>query len=137
MSAQDNPAPELLAQGASLQQVETAAKGCTACHLYKNATQTVFGDGAKKAAVMFVGEQPGDQEDLQGEPFVGPAGRILDRGLSEAGIDRKKVYITNVVKHFKWMPKGKRRIHKKPNREEINACRPWLEAEIALVKPKI
>jgi uracil-DNA glycosylase family protein len=133
----ENPASELLASGALLDEIAEAAKGCTACHLYKNATQTVFGDGAKRALVMFVGEQPGDQEDLQGEPFVGPAGRILDRGLEEAGIDRRKVYITNVVKHFKWMPKGKRRIHKKPHSEEINACRPWLEAEIALVKPKI
>lgn len=133
----ENPAPELVAAGSSLNEIAEASKGCTACHLHKNATQTVFGDGSKRATVMFVGEQPGDQEDLQGEPFVGPAGRILDKGLEEAGIDRKKVYITNVVKHFKWMPKGKRRIHKKPNREEINACRPWLEAEIALVKPKI
>jgi DNA polymerase len=133
----ENPAPALVAGGASLDEIAEASKGCTACHLYKNATQTVFGDGSKRATVMFVGEQPGDQEDLQGEPFVGPAGRILDKGLEQAGIDRRKVYITNVVKHFKWMPKGKRRIHKKPNREEINACRPWLEAEIALVKPKI
>lgn len=133
----ENPAPALVAAGSSLDEIAEASKGCTACHLYKNATQTVFGDGSKRAAVMFVGEQPGDQEDLQGEPFVGPAGRILDKGLEEAGIDRRKIYITNVVKHFKWMPKGKRRIHKKPNREEINACRPWLEAEIALVKPKI
>lgn len=132
-----NPAPKLLEKGASLDEVEEAARGCTACDLYKNATQTVFGDGSARAEVMFVGEQPGDQEDLKGEPFVGPAGKLLDRALEEAGIDRRKTYVTNVVKHFKWMPKGKRRIHKKPNREEITACRPWLEAEIALVKPKV
>ncbi len=132
-----NPAPELVEKGASLDEVAEAARTCTACDLYKNATQTVFGEGAEGAEVMFVGEQPGDQEDLKGEPFVGPAGKLLDRALKEAGIDRRKTYVTNVVKHFKWMPKGKRRIHKKPNREEITACRPWLEAEIALVKPKV
>ena len=132
-----NSAPELLEQGASLDEVAEAARGCTACDLYKNATQTVFGEGSARAEVMLVGEQPGDQEDVAGEPFVGPAGKLLDRALEEAGIDRRKAYVTNVVKHFKWMPKGKRRIHKKPNREEITACRPWLEAEIALVKPKV
>ncbi|MBW3588238.1 MAG: UdgX family uracil-DNA binding protein [Actinobacteria bacterium] len=132
-----NPAPELLERGASLDEVAESARGCTACDLYKNATQTVFGEGSARAEVMLVGEQPGDQEDVSGEPFVGPAGKLLDRALEEAGIDRRKTYVTNVVKHFKWMPKGKRRIHKKPNREEITACRPWLEAEIALVKPRV
>lgn len=137
MIIRKNPAPELLEQGASLDQVAEASRGCTACDLYKNATQTVFGEGSARAEVMLVGEQPGDQEDVAGEPFVGPAGKLLDRALEEAGIDRRKTYVTNVVKHFKWMPKGKRRIHKKPNREEITACSPWLEAEIALVKPKV
>jgi uracil-DNA glycosylase family protein len=114
-----------------------AARGCTACHLYKRATQTVFGEGPVDAAIMLVGEVPGDYEDVAGKPFVGPAGKIMDRGLEEAGIDRKKVYVTNVVKHFKWEPSGKRRLHKKPNSREIAACRPWLEAEIRLIHPKL
>jgi DNA polymerase len=113
-----------------------AARTCTACDLYRNATQTVFGEGPGRARVMLVGEQPGDQEDLAGEPFVGPAGRLLDRCLDEAGIDRSKVYVTNVVKHFKFEPRGKRRIHKKPNLAEVTACRPWLEAELRVVKPE-
>ena len=121
----------------SLSTVRDAAKDCTACHLYKNATQTVFGEGPKKALIMFVGEQPGDYEDVAGKPFVGPAGKIMDRALDEAGIDRKKVYVTNAVKHFKWEPRGKRRIHQKPNAREIAACRPWLEAELRLVRPKL
>ena len=114
-----------------------AAQDCTACHLYKHATQTVFGEGPKKAPIMLVGEQPGDYEDVAGKPFVGPAGKIMDRALEEAGIDRKKVYVTNAVKHFKWNPRGKRRIHQKPNSREVAACRPWLEAELRIVRPKL
>ncbi len=114
-----------------------AAAGCRACDLYKTGTQTVFGEGAGHAQVMFVGEQPGDREDREGKPFVGPAGRVLDEALEEAGIDRRHVYITNAVKHFKWKPQGKRRLHQKPNAAEINACRPWLDAEIATVKPHL
>lgn len=119
----------------TLPKLQEAAAGCTACHLYKTGTQTVFGDGPRRAEVMLVGEQPGDKEDLAGEPFVGPAGQLLDRALDAAGIDRTAVYVTNVVKHFKWEPRGKRRIHKKPNLSEITACKPWLEAELAVVKP--
>jgi len=114
-----------------------AAKDCEACHLYKRATQTVFGEGPKHAPMMLVGEQPGDYEDVAGKPFVGPAGKIMDQALEEAGIDRTEVYVTNAVKHFKWEPRGKRRIHQKPNSREIAACRPWLEAELRLVKPKL
>src|SRR5437879_6127055 len=121
----------------SLSTVRDAAQDCTACHLYKHATQTVFGEGPKKAPIMLVGEQPGDYEDVAGKPFVGPAGKIMDRALEETGIDRTKVYVTNAVKHFKWEPRGKRRIHQKPNSREIAACRPWLEAELRLVKPKL
>jgi DNA polymerase len=117
--------------------LKAAAADCQACDLWEKGTQTVFGDGRPKAKVMFIGEQPGNEEDLAGKPFVGPAGRLFDKALEEAGIDRKQTYVTNVVKHFKWEPRGKRRIHKKPNSVEIKACRPWLEAEIALVKPKI
>lgn len=117
--------------------VRKAADKCTACHLYKRATQTVFGEGPKHASLMLVGEQPGDQEDLAGKPFVGPAGQIFNRALEEAGIDRDKVYVTNAVKHFKWEPRGKRRIHQKPNSREIAACRPWMEAELRLVRPKL
>src|ERR687884_32552 len=113
-----------------------AARECQACDLWKRGTQTVFGEGARKAEMMLVGEQPGDAEDLAGHPFVGPAGKLLDRALEEAGIARAAVYVTNVVKHFKWEPRGKRRIHKKPNAVEINACRPWLDAEIRVVKPR-
>jgi uracil-DNA glycosylase family protein len=114
-----------------------AAADCQACDLYKRGTQTVFGAGTRNAEVLFVGEQPGNDEDLEGEPFVGPAGKLLDKALEEAGIDRQKAYVTNVVKHFKWEPRGKRRIHKKPKAKEIAACRPWLEAEIEIVKPKV
>ncbi len=121
----------------SLSPVREAASHCTACHLYKHATQTVFGEGPKTARMMLVGEQPGDYEDVVGKPFVGPAGKIMERALEEAGIDRKQVYVTNAVKHFKWEPRGKRRLHKKPNSREIAACRPWLEAEIRLVRPKL
>jgi uracil-DNA glycosylase family protein len=120
-----------------LSEVRGASRECTACHLYKRATQTVFGEGPKDAAIMLVGEQPGDYEDVAGKPFVGPAGKIMDRALEEAGIDRSHVYVTNAVKHFKWEPRGKRRIHKKPNSREIAACRPWLEAEMRLVKPQL
>lgn len=105
--------------------------------MWKRGTQTVFGEGAPHAKIMFVGEQPGDQEDLQGRPFVGPAGKLLDKALADAGIDRQKVYVTNAVKHFSWEPRGKRRIHKKPNAVEISACRPWLDAEIAALRPQI
>ncbi len=117
--------------------LQKAAKDCRACDLWQRGTQTVFGEGARDAKVIFVGEQPGDKEDLEGKPFVGPAGALLDKALVEAGIDRAKVYVTNAVKHFKWEPRGKRRIHKKPNATEIAACRPWLEAEIAVLKPKV
>ena len=121
----------------SLKAVREVAAACTNCHLYKNATQTVFGEGSPRAEIILVGEQPGDQEDLAGRPFVGPAGRLLDQALEEAGIDRKLAYVTNVVKHFKWQPRGKRRIHQKPNAAEVAACRPWLDAELSLVKPKV
>jgi DNA polymerase len=121
----------------SLKTLATAAKDCTACPLYKHATQTVFGEGPKDARMMLIGEQPGDQEDVAGKPFVGPAGKIMDRALEEAGIHRQQIYVTNAVKHFKWEPRGKRRIHQKPNSREIAACRPWLEAELRLVKPKL
>jgi uracil-DNA glycosylase len=129
-------AAELIPDRPTLPTVRDAAKDCQACDLWKRGTQTVFGEGARKAELMFVGEQPGDQEDLAGHPFVGPAGKLLDRALDEAGIDRGAVYVTNVVKHFKWEPRGKRRIHKKPNAAEIAACRPWLDTEIELVKPR-
>lgn len=129
------PAP--VPDTSSLREVESAAKACTACHLYKRGTQTVFGEGPKRAPIMLVGEQPGDQEDLAGKPFVGPAGKLLDRALDDGGIDRTQVYVTNTVKHFKWEPRGKRRIHQKPNSREIAACRPWIEAELRLVKPKV
>ena len=121
----------------TLPKLREAATGCRACPLWKTGTQTVFGEGAPHARVLFVGEQPGDKEDLAGKPFVGPAGKILDKGLDAAGIDRSEVYVTNAVKHFKWEPRGKRRIHKKPNHLEITACRPWLDAEIAVVKPEV
>lgn len=121
----------------SIKAFREAAADCKACDLWKRGTQTVFGEGARRAAIVFVGEQPGNEEDLSGKPFVGPAGRLLDDALVEAGIDRAHTYVTNVIKHFKWEPRGKRRIHKKPNAGEITACRPWLEAEISLVKPKI
>lgn len=121
----------------SIKAFREAAGDCQACDLWKRGTQTVFGEGARRAEILFVGEQPGNEEDLSGKPFVGPAGRLLDEALIEAGIDRTQTYVTNVVKHFKWELRGKRRIHKKPNAGEIAACRPWLEAEIALVKPKV
>jgi uracil-DNA glycosylase len=123
--------------GATLDQLARVAKGCTACPLFELGTQTVFGEGPATARMLLVGEQPGDAEDLAGRPFVGPAGRLLDRALEAAGIDRTQVYVTNAVKHFKWVPRGKRRIHSKPNAMEIQACFPWLEAEIAAVKPAV
>lgn len=121
----------------SLSSLKSAAADCRACDLWKKGTQTVFGEGRRRAKVMFVGEQPGNEEDLTGKPFVGPAGRLFDEALAKAGIDRSQTYVTNVVKHFKWEPRGKRRIHKKPNAQEIKACHPWLEAELALIKPDI
>src|SRR6202163_457295 len=121
----------------SLSALRDAARACTACHLYKRATQTVFGEGPKRVSIMLAGEQPGDYEDLVGKPFVGPAGQIMNRALEEAGIARQELYVTNAVKHFKWEPRGKRRIHQKPNAREIAACRPWLEAELRIVKPKL
>ena len=121
----------------SLKAFRNAAAECKGCDLWERGTQTVFGEGARRAEVLFVGEQPGNEEDLSGKPFVGPAGRLLDDALGAAGIDRAHTYVTNVVKHFKWEPRGKRRIHKKPNTREVAACRPWLEAEISLVKPKV
>jgi len=121
----------------TLPKLREAAAGCRGCHLYEGATQTVFGEGLKKSKVMFVGEQPGDREDIDGKPFVGPAGRMLDKALEEAGIDRTEVYVTNVVKHFKYTMRGKRRIHQRPDAEEIAACRPWLESELEQVKPQV
>jgi uracil-DNA glycosylase family protein len=121
----------------SLRSVEEASRRCRACDLWKTGTQTVFGEGPRAADVMFVGEQPGDQEDKVGEPFVGPAGRVLDEALADAGIDRRRVYVTNAVKHFKWRAKGKRRIHEKPDRREVAACQHWLELELRLVKPEL
>jgi len=131
------PVGELIPPRPTLRSLREAAKDCRACPLHRDATQTVFGEGAAHAKLVLVGEQPGDSEDRQGRPFVGPAGRLLDEALEEAGIDRGDVYITNVVKHFKFLRRGKRRIHKKPNAEEIRACRPWLESEVALVRPAI
>jgi uracil-DNA glycosylase family protein len=131
------PVPDLIPDRPTIKTVREAAQHCQACDLYKRGTQTVFGEGPRRAPVMLVGEQPGDAEDLAGHPFVGPAGQLLDRALEAAGIDRRLVYVTNVVKHFKWEPRGKRRIHAKPNNAEVAACRPWLETEIALVKPRI
>ncbi|HEX2835772.1 MAG TPA: UdgX family uracil-DNA binding protein [Thermoanaerobaculia bacterium] len=120
----------------TLPKLRAAAAECTACDLWRTGTQTVFGEGKSSSTMLFIGEQPGDKEDLAGRPFVGPAGVLFDRALEEVGIDRDTVYVTNVVKHFKWEPRGKRRIHKKPNAVEITACRPWLEAEIRVVHPR-
>jgi uracil-DNA glycosylase family protein len=121
----------------TLPALREAAAGCRGCHLWQVGTQTIFGEGAPKAEAMFVGEQPGDQEDKAGRPFVGPAGRVFDDALEAAGIDRSTTYVTNAVKHFKWQARGKRRIHQKPNWAEMTACRPWLEAELAVVKPRV
>ncbi len=129
-------AADLIPPRPTLKKLRDTAKSCRACDLWKLGTQTVFGEGSPTARLMLVGEQPGNEEDLTGHPFVGPAGKLLDRALAEAGIDRAGVYVTNVVKHFKWEPRGKRRIHKKPSAREIAACRPWLDTEVALVKPR-
>ena len=131
--------PEVEQPSASIDELRVQSRSCKACDLWKNATQTVFGEGSRKATIMFVGEQPGDQEDLAGHPFVGPAGRVLDDALAEAGIERSEVYVTNAVKHFKWVPaeRGKRRIHKKPRTSEVQACRPWLEAEVRAIRPQV
>jgi uracil-DNA glycosylase family protein len=133
----DDSAAGLIPNRPSLKKLREGAAGCKACPLWEDATQTVFGEGSARSEVVFVGEQPGDREDLEGRPFVGPAGQLLDQALDEAGIDRSKVYVTNVVKHFKWKPQGKRRIHQKPNWREIAACRPWLEAEVSVLKPRV
>jgi DNA polymerase len=133
----DRTAAPFVPKSTSLKVLSAASHNCRGCDLYKSATQVVFGAGPKSARVMFVGEQPGDQEDRQGEPFVGPAGALLDKALADAGIPRDQVYVTNAVKHFKWEPRGKRRIHKKPRASEVKACRPWLEAELRSVKPAV
>ena len=135
MSQENRPAQP--PQGVGLDGLRTAAAGCRACELGEPATQTVFGEGPGTARVVFVGEQPGDQEDRTGEPFVGPAGRLLDRALADAGIDRRDAYVTNAVKHFRFTAKGKRRIHQTPGAEHLRACRPWLEAEFAVLAPEI
>src|SRR3954447_7410066 len=127
----------LIPERPTLERLREVAAGCKACHLWERGTQTVFGEGACDAEVMLVGEQPGDQEDRAGEPFVGPAGRVLDDALEAAGIDRSTTYVTNAVKHFKWQARGKRRIHQKPNWSEMTACRPWLESELAVVEPRV
>ena len=126
-----------MAGPASLDELRDDTAACRRCHLWEPATQTVFGEGPPTARVLFVGEQPGDREDVEGHPFVGPAGRVLDEALAEAGIDRSVVYVTNAVKHFKFEPRGKRRIHKRPNADEVAACRPWLEGEVAAVAPEL
>jgi uracil-DNA glycosylase len=130
-------AAEFLPERLTLPALREAAAGCRGCHLWQVGTQSVFGEGTGSAGAMFVGEQPGDQEDRAGKPFVGPAGRVFDEALEEAGIDRTTVYVTNAVKHFKWQARGKRRIHQKPNWTEMTACRPWLEAELAVLKPRV
>ena len=135
--AETSSAADFLPDRLSLTSLREAAAGCRGCHLWQVGTQTVFGEGAREAEVMFVGEQPGDYEDREGRPFVGPAGRLLDEALVAAEIDRAKVYVTNAVKHFKWQARGKRRIHQKPNWAEMTACRPWLEGELAVVKPRV
>jgi uracil-DNA glycosylase len=133
----DETAAPLVPEKPSLPKLREAAASCTACPLHETGTQTVFGEGTSNADVVFVGEQPGDQEDLQGKPFVGPAGKLFDKALEDAGIDRSQAYVTNVVKHFKWQGRGKRRIHQKPNWSEIAACRPWLEAELEVIQPRV
>ena len=134
--ATETAAP-LVPERPSLSRLREAAAGCRACPLWKTGTQTVFGEGLTKAEIVFVGEQPGDREDREGRPFVGPAGRVLDEALDEAGIDRRLAYVTNAVKHFKWEGRGKRRIHQKPNAEELAACRPWLDAELSVLRPRV
>ena len=134
---QPSLAEALVPSEGSIGALRSAAAGCQACDLWRDATQTVFGEGEAGAELVLVGEQPGDREDLEGEPFVGPAGRVLDEGLAAAGIDRRRTYVTNVVKHFKWEPRGKVRLHKTPNAAEISACRPWLEAELRTLRPSV
>ena len=136
MAERRHPAQRLPPR-ATLAEARTTAKGCRACDLWRHATQTVFGAGAKTADLMLVGEQPGDQEDLAGLPFVGPAGRVLEEALTAAGLDPARLYLTNAVKHFKWVPRGKRRLHAKPRMSEILACQPWLGVEMAKVKPRV
>jgi uracil-DNA glycosylase family protein len=136
-SVDTGSAAQYLPERLSLASLREAAAGCQACPLWRTGTQTVFGEGAARSELMLVGEQPGDREDREGHPFVGPAGRLLDEALEEAGIDRTRAYVTNVVKHFKWQARGKRRIHAKPAWSEIAACRPWLEAELTVVKPEV
>src|SRR4051794_39574259 len=136
-SETSDTAAAYIPQRHSLSTLREAARSCKGCPLWQRATQTVFGEGASRARVVLVGEQPGNEEDLQGHPFVGPSGRLLDTALEQAGIDRAEAYVTNVVKHFKWEPRGKRRLHQKPNALETRACLPWLEAEIATVKPEV
>ncbi len=133
----DGTAAPLVPDRPTVKKLREAAADCKACPLWKTGTQTVFGEGRPSAEVVFVGEQPGDQEDVEGRPFVGPAGKLLDRALVDVGIERDKVYVTNAVKHFKWQARGKRRIHQKPNWQEIAACRPWLDAELAVLKPRV
>jgi uracil-DNA glycosylase family protein len=133
----DQTAAPIVPETSSLTKLREAAADCKACDLWKTGTQTVFGEGERKAEIVFVGEQPGDKEDLAGKPFVGPAGRVLDEALDAAGIDRSLAYVTNAVKHFKWQGRGKRRIHQKPNWSELAACRPWLDAELAVLDPKV
>jgi uracil-DNA glycosylase family protein len=135
-AAGEGTAAPLVPERPTLPRLREAAAGCRACDLWERGTQTVFGEGPRLAEVMLVGEQPGNEEDLGGHPFIGPAGRLLDKALAAAGIDRRAVYVTNAVKHFKWEPRGKRRIHQKPNAGELRACRPWLDAEIAVVRPR-
>ena len=137
MPAPAETAEPLVPERPSLSRLREAAAGCRACPLWKTGTQTVFGEGLTKAEIVFVGEQPGDREDREGRPFVGPAGRVLDDALAEVGIDRRLAYVTNAVKHFKWEGRGKRRIHQKPNAEELAACRPWLDAELSVLHPRV
>ena len=137
MPAPAETAEPLVPERPSLSKLREAAAGCRACSLWKTGTQTVLGEGLTKAEIVFVGEQPGDREDREGRPFVGPAGRVLDDALAEVGIDRRLAYVTNAVKHFKWEGRGKRRIHQKPNAEELAACRPWLDAELSVLHPRV
>jgi uracil-DNA glycosylase len=136
-AAETGSAQDFLPERLNLTALREAAAACRGCDLWQSGTQTVFGEGARDAEVMFVGEQPGDYEDREGKPFVGPAGRVFDDALAEVGIDRSLTYVTNAVKHFKWQARGKRRIHQKPNWAEMTACRPWLEAELAVVQPRV
>jgi DNA polymerase len=137
MAEKHTSATEFLPKHRTLESLRAASRSCEGCDLYKSATQTVFGEGAERARVMFVGEQPGDMEDRQGHPFVGPAGRMLDRALAEARISRDEVYITNAVKHFRWIQRGKRRLHQKPAVRQVAACKPWLESEIDVIQPQL